>query len=53
MLVTGTMRLSEKLRSRYSLYLLISGRRLYSLSFRGPATPSESRIAKSFRFVTP
>jgi hypothetical protein len=49
--VTGTTRLSRTTRSRYAVYLLIHGRRLYSISFRGPATAAETRIVESLRFV--
>jgi hypothetical protein len=48
--VTGTARLSKSLRSRYAIYLLIHGGKLYSISFRGPATAVETRIVVSFRF---
>jgi hypothetical protein len=51
MLVSGTMRLSKSVRSRYSVYLLIHGRTLFSLSFRGPRTLAEPRIVASFRFT--
>lgn len=53
MTITGTTRLSKRLRSRFALYLLVHRRRLYSLSFRGPETPFENRIASSFRFLAP
>lgn len=53
MRVTGTTRISKTLGSRYALYLLIHGRRLYSLTFRGPATASETRTLESFRFAGP
>jgi hypothetical protein len=48
--VTGTTKVSKTLRSRYAIYLLIHGNRLYSISFRGPATTVESRIVNRFRF---
>ena len=46
--VSGTTRISPSVRSRYAIYLLIHGLRLYSLSFRGPATSVESRITRGF-----
>ena len=49
--VTGTTRLSRTTRSHYAVYLLIHGRRLYSISFRGPATAAETRIVESLRFI--
>ena len=48
--VSGTTQLSKSLRNRYVVYLLIHGRTLYSVSFRGPATAVETRIVESFRF---
>jgi hypothetical protein len=48
--VTGTTRLSKSLRSRYAIYLLAHGGKLFSISFRGPATAAERRIVESFRF---
>jgi hypothetical protein len=50
MTVTGTTRISKSLRSRYALYLLIHGRKLYSIAFRGPATEAESDVVRRFRF---
>jgi len=49
-LVTGTTRVTKVLRSRYAVYLLIHGRRLYSISFRGPKTAVEGQIIRSVRF---
>mgnify|MGYP000350744836 CR=1 FL=1 len=51
MQVTGTTRITKTTRSRFSLYLLIRGRRLYTLAFRGPASPLELRIAERFRLL--
>jgi len=48
--VTGTARLTKSLRSRYAIYLLIHGRKLYSISFRGPKTAAEGRVLERFRF---
>jgi hypothetical protein len=48
--VTGTTRLSKTVRSRYAIYLLIHRGKLYSISFRGPATALEPRIVDNFRF---
>jgi hypothetical protein len=48
--VTGTTRLSKSLRSRYAIYLLIHGGKLYSISFRGPATAVEGQVIQRFRF---
>ena len=48
-LVSGSLRLSKAVRSRFALYLLVHGRTLYSLTFRGPRTAAEQRIAAGFR----
>lgn len=49
--IAGTTRLSKTLRSRYAVYLLVHGGRLYSISFRGtPPDAVEARILASFRF---
>jgi hypothetical protein len=48
--VTGSTRVTKSLRSRYAVYLLIHDRKLYSITFRGPASAVESRIVESFRF---
>lgn len=49
--IDGSTRLSKKLQSRYAVYLLVHGGRLYSISFRG-TTPASvaARILASFRF---
>jgi hypothetical protein len=49
--VTGSARLTKSLRSRYAVYLLIHNRKLYSITFRGPATAVEARIVNGFRFM--
>ena len=46
--VTGTTRLSKSLHSRFAIYLLIHRGKLYTITFRGPATAVESRIVESF-----
>ena len=48
--VTGMTSVTKVVRSRYAIYLLIHGRKLYSVSFRGPKTAVEDRIIASFRF---
>ena len=49
--VSGSTQVSKSVRSRFSLYLLIRGRKLYSITFRGPATAAEAGILQRFRFV--
>ena len=48
-LVTGSTQVSKTVRSRFALYLLIRGKRLYSVTFRGPATPAEAGVVQRFR----
>lgn len=50
--ITGTTQISKTVRSRFALYLLIHGRRLYSVTFRGPATSVEREIVRRFRVTS-
>lgn len=49
--ITGTAQISKTVRSRFALYLLVRGRRLYSVTFRGPATAVEREISRRFRLL--
>lgn len=49
--VAGSIPLSKSLRSPFAIYLLMHDRRLYSLTFRGPAAAAERGILDSFRFT--
>lgn len=49
--ITGSTQLSKHLQSRFAVYLLVHGGRLYSISFRGtPSAALEARILERFRF---